>query len=319
VTIFRSAARNISMLGASQVVMWLAGIAFTIAQATYLGPARFGELSVALSYAGLLAVLIDFGVAAQLTRLVAQRASHHEHALGATLLINGALWLVAIPLVFVTTLLFGYGRELREAILFLAVSVLFIGIANTLAAYEQGRERFFLPALATVAQRLTAAGLGIFILLVRPELTLVAAAFVVSGLVNIAVLFVGLRGHADMSVRVDPRDALDLFRRTIPLGLFGIAAVVYWSIDMILMERLAPAENVGWYAAAYRLFGVATILPSVAIGIALAPVLSRLSDHRALLSGPRLHGVRDGPATPRARAALRVRQPRLCAVPREPP
>ncbi|HKY50499.1 MAG TPA: flippase [Candidatus Limnocylindria bacterium] len=276
-TLFRTAARNISVLGASQVVMWLAGIAFTIAQATHLGPARFGEFAVALSYAGLLTVLIDFGLAAQLTRLVAQRASRHEDALGLTMLINGALWLLAIPLVVVATLALGYSRELRETILVLAISVLFIGVANTVAAYLQGRERFFIPALATVAQRLTAAGLGIFMLLVRPELTAVAGAFVVSGVVNIAVLAVALRGRATVTLRVDPRSAGDLFRRTVPLGLFGIAAMVFWSLDMILMQRLAPAENVGWYAAAYRLFGVATILPSVAVGIALAPVLSRLS------------------------------------------
>lgn len=276
-TLFRSVARNMSILGASQILMWLAAIAFTIAQATHLGPAGFGELSVALSYAGLLGVVIEFGLATQLTRLVAQRASRHEEALAATMLINGALWLLAIPLVVLATLLFGYSRELRETILLLSVSVLFIGIANTIAAYLQGREQFFLPAVASVAQRLAAAGVGIVMLLVRPEITAVAGAFVVSGIVNIAVLLVGLRAHPRMPLRVDPHRAWDLFRRTVPLGMFGIAAMAYWSLDMIMLQRLAPAENVGWYAAAYRLFSIATILPSVAVGIALAPVLSRLS------------------------------------------
>ena len=133
-TLFRSIARNISILGASQVLMWSAGLAFTIVQATYLGPARFGELSVALSYAGLLTVVVEFGLATQLTRLVAQRASRHEEALAATMVLNGTLWLLAIPLVLFATLLFGYSRELRETILILAVSVLVIGIANTVAA-----------------------------------------------------------------------------------------------------------------------------------------------------------------------------------------
>lgn len=283
-TLFRSVARNMSILGASQILMWLAAIAFTIAQATHLGPAGFGELSVALSYAGLLGVVIEFGLATQLTRLVAQRASRHEEALAATMLINGALWLLAIPLVVLATLLFGYSRELRETILLLSVSVLFIGIANTIAAYLQGREQFFLPALASVAQRLAAAGVGIVMLLVRPEITAVAGAFVVSGVVNIAVLLVGLRAHPRMPLRVDPHRAWDLFRRTVPLGMFGIAAMAYWSLDMIMLQRLAPAENVGWYAAAYRLFSIATILPAVAVGIALAPVLSRLSvDSRSVL------------------------------------
>jgi O-antigen/teichoic acid export membrane protein len=277
VTLLRSVARSFSILGASQALMWLAAIAFTMAQATHLGPARFGELSVALSYAGVLGVLIDFGLAAQLTRLVAQRAGRHEEALAATMLINGALWLLAMPLVILATVLFGYSRELRETILLLSVSVLFIGIANTIAAYRQGREQFLLPALASVAQRLAAAGVGIVMLFVRPELTAVAGAFVASGVVNIAVLLVGLRTRPWMPLRADARKAWDLFRRTVPLGLFGIAAIAYWSLDMIMLQRLAPAENVGWYAAAYRLFSIATIIPSVGVGIALAPVLSRLS------------------------------------------
>jgi O-antigen/teichoic acid export membrane protein len=277
VTLLRSAARNIGVLGVSQIVMWTAGIAFTIVQASYLGPARFGELAVALSYAALLTVVIDFGLAAQLTRLVAQRAARDDDALGTTMVLNGALWLLAMPAVLLVTALFGYSRELRDTILVLAASVLFIGIANTVAAYLQGREQFFLPAVASVAQRLAAAGLGIAVLVARPDLVAVAGAFVVSGVVNVGVLLIGLRRGPSFTLRVDPRNALDLFRRTVPLGLFGIAAIVYWSVDMILMERLAPAENVGWYAAAYRLFGVATILPSVAVGIALAPVLSRLS------------------------------------------
>ena len=58
--LFRSVARSMSILAGSQALMWVAAILFTIAQATYLGPARFGELSVALSYAALLAVLIEF-------------------------------------------------------------------------------------------------------------------------------------------------------------------------------------------------------------------------------------------------------------------
>ena len=267
--------------------MWVAAIVFTIAQATYLGPARFGELSVALSYAGLLTVLIEFGLGTQLSRLVAQRTSRHEEALATTMVIKGALWLLAMPLVVLATFLLGYHRELRDTILLFAVSVLLVGIAQTIGSYLQGRERFLLPAVASVAQRLTAAGIGIVMLLVRPELTAVAGAFVLSGVVNIAALLVGLRTRPWMPMRIELAYAWDLFRRTVPLGLYTIATMVYWSVDMIMLQRLAPAENVGWYAAAYRLFSVATLLPSVVAGVALAPVLSRLS----VQSRPELRAV----------------------------
>jgi O-antigen/teichoic acid export membrane protein len=273
--LLRSAARNISILAGSQLLMWIAAIVFTIAQARYLGPARFGELSVALSYAALLAVLIDFGCEMQLSRLVAQRSSGHVDALAAAMMIRGGLWLLAMPCLVLATLGLGYDRELQESILLVAVSVLILGISNTIGAYLQGREHFLLPAVASIAQRLTATVVGIAMLMTRPDLTAVASAFVIAGIVNLLVLIVGARGR--LLLRVSPRKALALFRSTVPLGVYAIATSVYFGVDMIILQRLAPAENVGWYAAAFRLFSVATIIPSVVAGIALYPVLSRLS------------------------------------------
>ncbi len=258
--------------------MWLAAIVFIVAQATYLGPARFGEFAVALSYAGLLTWTVEFGLGTQLTRLVSQRASGYEEAFAATLVIRAALWLLALPLLILAALYFGYPPELRDAILLLALSVLLIGIGQNIASYVQGSERFSLPAVANIAQRLSVAGIGMFVLLVRPELPAVAGAFVVSGAVYLIVLLLGVRTRSwRPRWRLDGWSTWDLFRRTVPLGLFGIATTVYWSVDMIILQRLAPPENVGWYAAAYRLFSVATIVPSVVAGIALSPVLSRLS------------------------------------------
>jgi O-antigen/teichoic acid export membrane protein len=278
VNLFRSIARSVGVLAASQAVMWFAAIMFTVAQATHLGPARFGEFAVALSYAGLLTWMVEFGLGTQLTRLVSQRASGYEDAFAATMVIKAALWLLALPFIILAALWLGYPPELRDALLLLALSVLLIGIGQNIAAYVQGSERFSLPAVANIAQRLSVAGVGMYVLLVRPELPAVAAAFVVSGVVYVLVLLVGLRARSwRPRFRLDLRGARSLFRRTLPLGLFGIATTIYWSIDMIILQRLAPPENVGWYAAAYRLFSVATIVPSVVAGIALSPVLSRLS------------------------------------------
>jgi O-antigen/teichoic acid export membrane protein len=275
--LLRSAARNISILAGSQALMWIAAIVFTIAQARYLGPARFGELSVALSYAALLAVVIDFGCEMQLSRLVAQRSSGHVDALAAAMMIRGGLWLLAMPCLVLATLGLGYDRELQQSILLVAVSVLILGISNTIGAYLQGREHFLLPAIASIAQRLTATVVGIAMLMTRPDVTAVASAFVIAGIVNLLVLIVGTRGRLLPPLRVSPRNTLALFRSTVPLGVYAIATSVYFGVDMIILQRLAPAENVGWYAAAFRLFSVATILPSVVAGIALYPVLSRLS------------------------------------------
>jgi len=276
-TIFRKAARDVLIVAGSQVVMWLASFGFIVAQARFLGPARFGELSLALTYAAFLAIVIDFGLGTQLSRMVAQRTSDSRDAFAGTMLIRAALWLIAAPCALLAAALLGYDRELQQVILILAASVLFLGLGGTVSAYLQGHELFAVPSLASIAQRVSAAAFGIVALVFTRDLVTVACAFVLAAIVNVAVLLYGLRRVPLERPRVDPREAWALFGRAIPLGLFWIATTFYFSVDMVMLQRLAPAENVGWYAAAYRLFNAASIVPTIVAGTVLYPVLARLS------------------------------------------
>jgi O-antigen/teichoic acid export membrane protein len=68
-----------------------------------------------------------------------------------------------------------------------------------------------------------------------------------------------------------------MFRGTAMLGCFWILISFYYNVDMVILQRLAPAENVSWYAAAYRLFNASTMVVGFVLGTVLYPVLSRLS------------------------------------------
>jgi O-antigen/teichoic acid export membrane protein len=277
-SILRSVARNIAMLTASRFATWIAAFAFTVAQARYLGPGHFGELSVALTYAALLAIVMDFGLGTQLSRMVAQRAADHDQALIATIAIRFGLWLLAAPVLLLACVALEYSAELQLTVLLLSVAILLVGVSNTFASFLQGYEDFALPAFAAVAQGVTAAAVGGLILAARPEIAAVAWAFVAGGVVNLAVL--ALSGRVRQSLRrprIDVQAALRLLRGAVPLGIYAIATTVYFSVDMVMLQRLAAPENVGWYAAAYRPFGAATLFPSIVAGTVLYPVLSRLS------------------------------------------
>lgn len=272
----RSAARNISIVAVSQLLMWVATFVFTIAQAHLLGPARFGSLSLALSYAVILGFVVDFGLGIHLSRIVAQRSGGVE-ALGATIVARSAIWAVAVPLLWLATIVFAYDRELQGTILVLAVSALFVGISTAIEAFLRGQERFLLPSVASVVYRLTAAAVGIVVLVLGQSLVGVAWAFLLGAIANLAVLLVGVSARSWIKARLDPRMAWSLFRAAIPLGMFWIMGTFSFNVDMVILERLLPRENVGWYAAAYRLFIVATIFPTIVAGMVLSPVLARLS------------------------------------------
>jgi O-antigen/teichoic acid export membrane protein len=274
----RTVARGVAVLGVSRVAIAVSAFAFTVVQARILGPGHFGELAVALTYAGLLAIVVDFGLGTQLNRLVAQQRFGRDDALALTLATRIGLWLAATPIVLGIGAALGYAADMQLALILLALSVLMVGIANGIASFLQGQERFGLPALATVAQSFVSAGSGALLLLVRPEITSVAWAFMIGALTGVVVLVTprGVRA-ALRGVRLERERVVALLRGALPLGMYAIATTFYFGVDMILLQRLAPAENLGWYAAAYRLFGAATVFPSIVAGTVLYPVCARLS------------------------------------------
>ena len=78
------------IVGVSYVSIWLITFVFTVVQARYLDPSRFGQLSLALSYAAFLTIFVDFGTSTLVSRIVARRAQD-DGLLGTTLLMRSLL------------------------------------------------------------------------------------------------------------------------------------------------------------------------------------------------------------------------------------
>jgi O-antigen/teichoic acid export membrane protein len=269
--------RNFSVVALAQAITWTATFVFTIAQARYLGPARFGELSVALSWTILLTVVVDFGLSTKLARDVAQRPVTGGQALAATLAIRLALWCLVMPLVWAMTILLAYDSELQGAVLILAGSLLFSSFAASLGAYFQGREEFLVPSLGSIAQRGSAAVLGVVALALGYGVLVVAGVYVVASLAQILAMVPGLMKRPPASLSLERATIIQVVSGTAMLGFFWILGAVYYNVDMVILQRLVPAENVAWYAAAYRLFNAALMLVGFASSTVLYPVLSRLS------------------------------------------
>ncbi len=57
--------------------------------------------------------------------------------------------------------------------------------------------------------------------------------------------------------------------------LIGIFATLYWRIDILMLSRMRPLEDVGLYGAAYRLFNFALMVPA-SLSLALYPLMASL-------------------------------------------
>ena len=269
--------RNFSVVAAAQAVTWTATFFFTLAQARYLGPARFAEFSLALSYAAFLGVVVDFGLSTKLARDVAQRPAAAGEALLATIVVRVGVWCLVMPLVWLAIVMLGYNAELQASILILGVSLLIGGFATSLGAYFQGREEFLVPSVGSIALRGSAAVLGVAALAVGHGVLAISIVYVVASLLQLVVMVWATRRHRISLAAFEWRLALDMFRGVAALGLFWMLGAFYYNVDMLILQRLAPLENVAWYAAAYRLFNAALMAVAVVAGGVLYPVVSRLS------------------------------------------
>jgi O-antigen/teichoic acid export membrane protein len=275
----RRTARSILIVGASHLTVTVATFAFTVLQARYLDPSRFGQLSLALAYAAFLLIFVDFGTSTLVSRTVAQRREEQRGVVAVTLLIRSVLWIVALPFLMLASAVLGYDADLVRAILVLAVATLFVSWGGAIAAYLQGREEFLYPSLSQVAYRVVAAVVGVAILMLvpTPSLLLIACAFLIGAMASAGVLFDALRRHTEFTWSLEPRRAPALLRSALPIGAYLVIGTFYFNVDLVLLEGMAPAENVGWYAAAYRLFNAATIVEAIVVARVLYPVFSRMS------------------------------------------
>jgi O-antigen/teichoic acid export membrane protein len=171
----------------------------------------------------------------------------------------------------------GYGPELQRAIAILAVSVFFMGLGNTVGAILQGREEFFLLSVAAIAYRVVAAVVGVTLLMVTRDIGVIAGAYAVAAVAAGAVLLSGMRSGMAVPIQIDVPFTLQVLRAAVPLGLYWIVGTFYFNVDMVVLERLAPPENVGLYAAAYRLFSTTLVVPGIVTMMVLFPMFSRLS------------------------------------------
>jgi len=275
----RRTAQNILIVGSSHVTVWTATFVFTVVQARYLDPSRFGQLALALAYAAFLLIFVDFGTSTLVSRTVAQRRDEHQSVIAATLLLRSVLWLVALPFLMLVSAVLGYDADLVRAILVLAIATLFVSWGGAVTAYLLGREEFLFPSLSMSAYRIVAAivGIAILVFVPTPSLYLIACAFLVGAIVSAVLLFYGLRGQTAIAWQFEPRRAVDLLRSALPIGAYLVVGTFYFNVDLVMLEGMAPAQNVGWYAAAYRLFNNATLVEAIVVARVLYPVFSRMS------------------------------------------
>lgn len=313
------------------------GVLATAAIARSLTTAEFADFSVilALVMAGLAS--LDFGATQVATREMVEHRERRAATTRALVLVELSIGTTFAIGCFAACLALLDTSQSRTAA---AIMLLALPLAASggYAALAQSQLRHELYALASLLQSV-AWGAAIAALLVTDiSLMTVAVAFTASLAIQAALLVRLTRGLADFkssSWRVTS-DAKKLIRTSWKVGLASLMVVLYYRLNIALLQRLSPTEDVAAYGAAYRIFDLTQMLPSVAASLAiplLAGARARGGEQRvfaafttvvttlcfgvagiALVSAHGAIAVLYGPSFVAAEAPLRILLPGLLAT-----
>lgn len=249
----------------------------------FLSAADYGRFSYAVALTTIVETIMDGGLGQVTIRAVARERSSADRLFRDVLGLK-LVWVASglAVLLIVTPLLRHDGAVIRLCYL-MGVSSAIRSYLLTVRGLLQGLNRFDLEAIIVVADRLLLLSLGSAALVAGLGVFGLAAAFIVARvLMLLGSMRVLQRVVGSLAPSFDRAVWRDLQSAALPLGLFMIAVNMYAYIDTVILGFISTDAEIGWYAAAYRVYEGLTYPPSILAAVT-SPRLSYLfaNDRRA--------------------------------------
>ncbi len=267
-------AKNTIVLVILRVLMPALAVSLVLLLSRTLGVEGLGRYTLAFSFLYMFNAIAPLGLAAIITRDGARDRDGLEHLLAnATTLGIVSSLLVALCMAGLSFLL-NYDAETQRAILILSLAIL----PCTIGAFQDSAfialERMDFLAVGTIAEYTLKVGGGILLLLNGYGLDAVLIVAITGRILGCFISAGLLRGLDIKSRLVYDNNSVRKLLKLAPTFLFiGIFATLYWRIDIFMLSKLRPVQDVGYYGAAWRILELAMVVPQ-SLCLSLYPQIS---------------------------------------------
>lgn len=264
--------RNAVKLFASLSLTWGVALIVTFKLPKYLGDRMYGHYQVGESTAMTAAVFLSLGVDTYISREIAVRPKHASDFFGGVLVVR-ALSLLPIAL-GAALFLRGEVWERQLATILFGFAYLFTALNQTFQQTLQAASTVGRLAVANVVAKIMWGG-GVYTAVVLgAPFWVLPLPMVASELLKAIVLFGAVRSAVDLEIRVDMAETKRVLAVAFPFFIANVAVSVGSSVDVLVLAKIANAEEVGWYSAARRIAQLSALLSPVLSGV-LIPMMSR--------------------------------------------
>lgn len=231
----------------------LASVVSVAMTARYLGPGRYGQLSIAMLYIAMWTSLADLGIATVIVRRVTSGRGDLERLVR----INSGLALIyCVPLAALAALsglLIYRDADVRVMLVVLSGALLLQTMVTRFEPVFLATVRFSAVAISDVAGRLGALGMVAWLVATRADVIWFAVAQLIPPALQ--VLIQGTAATRRISVRpiFALREAADLLRESLPLTAFLVVGFLYCRADGVILSLLSTHAEVGVYGLAFTI------------------------------------------------------------------
>ncbi len=267
-------AKNTLVLVALRVLMPALAVGLVLMLSRYLGVEGLGRYTLAFSFLYLFNAVAPLGLGAIITRDGARNRAQLDGMLSNAMTLGAITSLTLTLAVAALAYLFDYDHETRVAIVILGLALLPCTIGTFQDSTFVALERMDYLAFGTLAEYVIKVGGGMLLLFLGFGLNSVLLLAVIGrvvGCVISAILLKRLNIHVRWAL--ESETIRGLLKLAPTFLLIGIFATLYWRIDIFMLSKLKPVEEVGYYGAAWRILELAMVLPQ-SLCLSLYPQIS---------------------------------------------
>ena len=234
----------------------------TMVVSRQLGPDLFGVFSFLTAVMVSANCFSNLGLDTWMVREVTKNPSQGKQHLSNIIGLKIGTSLITIALIFMVFRTTSLPQTTLNLLWVLSVSLLFNTISQTLWHYGNCFKEFFYHSVLWAASNIIKAGTGIAMVLLFHELEPLIWGIVVAEAIALIISFCVIRNRFGAFV---PEFQFIVWKsflvRSAPIAMGMIFSVLYFRLDIVMLQLMTGEKIVGFYSAAYRLFEVAVVLP----------------------------------------------------------
>lgn len=255
----RSIFKNTGWMTISQVITSVCAFLWTIIIARYLGVADYGIVSFAISFTGLMGIVMDFGMSTYITREIAKNKHLLDKYMGNIFLFKFILAIVLFILSGLILYLMNYQFITIAVTLIFTIELIFMSMTYFLNGIFQAFENVKYQAIGTILNSILLL-LGI-LMTIHFDWGVIAIAISYAFGFAIYCLYMFFNYISTFSFpkfELDLKFIKEVFLNSIPFGLTNFFYTIYFSIDVVMLSYLVGDYSTGLYKSAYNIIYVFT-------------------------------------------------------------